>query len=142
MIRRDPLGSVGDEGHKPERRRGRSSSGRAERAPPSCKVQGPMIVGRSAREVYLSKLLGRVAHAAVSAFALVATRMDDSIMIKSSLLNRQQAAEYLNLPKAMLDADTSRHSLNVPMIRCGRYVRYRIEDLEAWLQAHRVEASK
>jgi excisionase family DNA binding protein len=57
-------------------------------------------------------------------------------MAESHLLTRKQAAAYLNLPKSVLDADVSRKRLNLPEIRCGRYIRYRLADLESWLNAH------
>jgi excisionase family DNA binding protein len=57
-------------------------------------------------------------------------------MDKSPLLTRTQAAAYLNIPKSVLDADVSRKRLNLPEIRCGRYIRYRLTDLENWLNSH------
>lgn len=57
-------------------------------------------------------------------------------MTISALLTRKEAAAYLNIPKSVLDADVSRKRLNLPEIRCGRYIRYRLADLEAWLNSH------
>lgn len=54
------------------------------------------------------------------------------------LLTRREAAEFLNLSVATLKADVCRPTLSVPFIRLGRTVRYRLEDLLAWIEAQRV----
>ena len=63
-------------------------------------------------------------------------------MTISTLLTRKEAAAYLNIPKSVLDADVSRKRLNLPVIRCGRYIRYQLVDLDSWLNAHRVRGEK
>jgi excisionase family DNA binding protein len=58
--------------------------------------------------------------------------------ISSDLLTRPQAAEFLGLRPQTLAAwaTTGRHSL--PMVKVGRAVRYRLSDLERWLQGRTI----
>ena len=52
-----------------------------------------------------------------------------------SLLTTQQAAEYLNVSEAFLNRDRV-ESARIPFIRIGsRTIRYRMEDLEAYIEA-------
>ena len=51
-----------------------------------------------------------------------------------SLLNTQQAAEYLNVSEAFLNRDRV-ESARIPFIRIGtRTIRYRMQDLEAYIE--------
>lgn len=58
--------------------------------------------------------------------------------IKDALLSRREAAEYLSLkPQTLaLWACTGRYGL--PLIKVGRYARYRQSDLDNWLQSRRI----
>ncbi len=58
-----------------------------------------------------------------------------------TLLNEAQAAEFLGLKPGTLSVwrCVGRHSL--PFIKCGRAVRYRVADLERWLQQRTVEST-
>ena len=52
-----------------------------------------------------------------------------------SLLNTQQAAEYLNVSEAFLNRDRV-EGARIPFIRIGtRTIRYRMQDLEAYIEA-------
>ncbi|MDX1945238.1 MAG: helix-turn-helix domain-containing protein [Pirellulaceae bacterium] len=55
-----------------------------------------------------------------------------------SLLTREQAAEYLGIKPQTLSvwASTGRYSL--PMVRVGRCVRYRVADLERFIESRTV----
>jgi excisionase family DNA binding protein len=50
------------------------------------------------------------------------------------LLNRDQAARYLGVKKNTLSAWASTGRYNLPYIKVGHLVKYRVEDLEAFLQ--------
>ncbi len=54
--------------------------------------------------------------------------------VQSDLLTRQQAAEFLGVKSQTLAvwALTGRH--NLPYVKAGRVVRYRLRDLEKWLK--------
>lgn len=58
------------------------------------------------------------------------------------LLNRKQAAEFLRIkPRTLATwASTGRYSL--PFVKVGRSVRYRIEDLEAFMRRRTVGDSE
>lgn len=53
--------------------------------------------------------------------------------VQSELLSREEAAQYLGVKKQTLAAwaHTGRHDL--PMVKVGRLVKYRLSDLEKWL---------
>ncbi len=51
------------------------------------------------------------------------------------LLNAEQAAELLGVPKTWVLAEA--RADRIPHIRLGRYVRYEASELEAWWQARR-----
>lgn len=61
--------------------------------------------------------------------------MSPASLPASGLLNREQAAAYLSVASQTLAvwASSGRHDL--PYIRVGRAVRYRIRDLDAWLES-------
>lgn len=54
--------------------------------------------------------------------------------IKSDLLNRQAAANFLNIKKSTLEAWAVRGGGPI-FYKFGRAVRYRISDLEAWVDS-------
>ena len=51
----------------------------------------------------------------------------------TEILSRREAAEYLKISRGTLD------KLNIPCIRIRRRVVYRIADIDAWLEAQKVE---
>lgn len=59
-----------------------------------------------------------------------------------SLLNTEQAAAFLNLSPTTLTTWRVRRSDGPPFVRIGRAVRYRLNDLQLWLdgQTHRSTA--
>lgn len=54
------------------------------------------------------------------------------------LLTRQQAAEFLGLAVVTLEVWASSQRYDLPYIKVGRAVRYRREDLEAFLERNTV----
>jgi excisionase family DNA binding protein len=56
------------------------------------------------------------------------------------LLTREQAAAYLGVRPQTLAVWASAGRYNLPMVRVGRSVRYRVADLEKWLSARTVGA--
>jgi helix-turn-helix protein len=54
----------------------------------------------------------------------------------SPLLDAEAAGELLNVPKSWLLAEA--RSERVPVVRLGRYVRFRRGDLIAWADGHTV----
>jgi excisionase family DNA binding protein len=58
------------------------------------------------------------------------------------LLTRQEAAEFLGLREQTLAAWYSTGRYGLPVVKVGRRVRYRLRDLEAWLQERTDSHSK
>ena len=56
----------------------------------------------------------------------------------TTLLTRDQAAEFLNVRPQTLAPWASKGRHGLPMIRVGRCVRYRLADLEHWLESRTV----
>lgn len=57
------------------------------------------------------------------------------------LMTIDELARYLQKPKATLYAWSSRGE-GPAIIKCGRELRYRVTDVEAWLNANRGEAAR
>lgn len=55
-----------------------------------------------------------------------------------SLLTREQAADFLGIERQTLAAWAVSGSYDLPFIRVGRSVRYRRDDLLAWLDSRTV----
>ncbi len=53
-------------------------------------------------------------------------------------VRRPEAAAYVGLSEATLEADASRRRLGIPFYRIGARVYYRRSDLNAWLASRRV----
>ena len=53
-------------------------------------------------------------------------------------VDTKTAATLLNSTDASLEKDRAVGHMGVPYIRAGRRVIYRLADLKAWLEAHRV----
>jgi excisionase family DNA binding protein len=49
------------------------------------------------------------------------------------LLSRQEAAEYLGIKAQTLATWTSAKRYRLPIVKVGRSVRYRLSDLEKWM---------
>jgi excisionase family DNA binding protein len=58
--------------------------------------------------------------------------------LDSNLLTRDQAAKYLGVKPQTLAAWLCRRRYPLPVVRVGRLVRYRLSDLEAFLDARTV----
>ena len=58
----------------------------------------------------------------------------------SQLLTRVQAAQYLNLKKSTLDAWATRGG-GPAFVKFGRYVRYRKQDLDAFVEGRLVSST-
>ena len=56
----------------------------------------------------------------------------------SQLLTRDQAAEYLGVKPQTLATWLCRRRCGLPVVRVGRLVRYRLSDLEAFLDSRTV----
>ena len=56
------------------------------------------------------------------------------------LLNEQQAAEYLTVSPGTLSVWRSTGRYSLPFVKVGRRVRYRLSDLDAWLEARSRES--
>ena len=53
------------------------------------------------------------------------------------MMTRREAAAYLGLRPATLEAWASRGSVNLPFSKLGRLVRYRKRDLDGFIEANR-----
>ena len=53
----------------------------------------------------------------------------------NKLLNEKQAAEHLTVSPGTLSVWRSTGRYNLPFVKVGRMVRYRLTDLDAWLEA-------
>ncbi len=58
----------------------------------------------------------------------------------ANLVSRERAAKYLGVAKQTLAVWASTHRYDLPYIRVGRAVRYRIADLDRWLASRTVGA--
>lgn len=70
--------------------------------------------------------------------------MQPSTTPPPALLNEADAAYYLGLSRTTLrqqrcDGARDRRVPPIPFIRLGRAIRYRVADLDAYIQQHRVE---
>jgi hypothetical protein len=66
---------------------------------------------------------------------------------KPELLVETEAASYIGMSVAFLRADryrghVGRRTPGPPFLRLGGSIRYRLEDLDAWLKARRVDRSE
>jgi excisionase family DNA binding protein len=60
------------------------------------------------------------------------------INLKSPLLSNTEAAELLKICPETLAVWRAEHRYNIPFIKVGRCVRYRLSDLETWLESRKV----
>lgn len=56
------------------------------------------------------------------------------------LLNEKQAAKYLTVSPGTLSVWRSTGRYSLPFVKVGRRVRYRLSDLDAWLEARSRES--
>ena len=56
------------------------------------------------------------------------------------LLDEKQAAEHLTVSPGTLSVWRSTGRYNLPFVKVGRMVRYRLSDLNAWLEARSRES--
>ena len=56
------------------------------------------------------------------------------------LLDEKQAAEYLTVSPGTLSVWRSTGRYSLPFVKVGRRVRYRLSDLDAWLEARSRES--
>ena len=69
-------------------------------------------------------------------FAIVVnTNRNRKVLTVDGLLSPQQLADYLGVPVRTVYAWNHQATGPTPL-RVGRHVRYRREDVEAWLEAH------
>ena len=61
-----------------------------------------------------------------------------TLAIQSDLLTRAQAAEYLGVKEQTLAVWSTTGRYNLPVVKVGRLVRYRLRDLEAFLASRTV----
>ena len=59
----------------------------------------------------------------------------------TKLLSRKEAAEYLGVKPQTLAAWHITGKYGLPVVKVGRSVRYRIADLERWLESRTVGAT-
>lgn len=64
--------------------------------------------------------------------------------VKPRLISEEQAATYLGmsrqfLRKSRMDGNRANHTDAPPFVRIGRLIRYSVDDLDAWIDAHREE---
>jgi len=62
--------------------------------------------------------------------------------VSSPLLSRQQAAEFLGLKEQTLAAWATTRRYDLPFIRVGRLAKYRLTDLELFLERRTVGAAE
>lgn len=60
------------------------------------------------------------------------------------LLTESETAQYLSvsrpfLRKARMNGDRTGHAPGPPFLKAGRMIRYRVADLDQWIEAHLVE---
>lgn len=58
--------------------------------------------------------------------------------IKLQLLDQKMAATYLGTTVASMNTLRAQSKLNIPFVRFGRRIKYRREDLDAWIEQNRV----
>jgi excisionase family DNA binding protein len=66
--------------------------------------------------------------------------MSESQQIEDRLLTREEAAAYLGVRPQTLSVWHSERRYNLPVVKVGRLVKYRLSDLRAWVESRRVPA--
>jgi len=60
-------------------------------------------------------------------------------MEKPHYLKEGEAATYLNCAPITLAKDRCAQKLGIPFYKIGRCVRYKKDDLDAWMETHRID---
>ena len=65
-------------------------------------------------------------------------------LVRPRLITEEKAAIYLGvsrqfLRKSRIDGNRANHADAPPFVRAGRMIRYSVDDLDAWIAAHREE---
>jgi excisionase family DNA binding protein len=58
--------------------------------------------------------------------------------VSDRLLTTEEVANYLAKPRSWIDGNAER--LKIPRIRMGNHYRYRLSDVDAWLDSLKVSA--
>jgi len=64
--------------------------------------------------------------------------MASATMKQSPLLTPSQAADFLNVKPQTLAVWRSTARYNIPFVKVGQHVRYRLADLEKWIEERTV----
>lgn len=56
----------------------------------------------------------------------------------ANTLTRKEAAEYIGVAYSTLNSWASSGEQEIPYFKHGRFARYRVEDLDAWLETQKV----
>ncbi len=67
-------------------------------------------------------------------------QLTDDAVVRANLMTRSQAAEYLGLAEQTLATWHSLGRYNIPVVKVGRNVRYRMTDLDRWIESRTVNA--
>ena len=75
---------------------------------------------------------------------MVKLQRSNDIAIENDIVKEREAAKYICmsvpfLRQSRMDGVREGRTPGPPWIRIGRAIRYRIEDLDAWIQKHRVD---
>lgn len=62
--------------------------------------------------------------------------------MQESLLSSEEVAEYLGVTKWTVNRWRCGESVNLPFVRIGRVVRYKISDVKQFLKAHYTKPEK
>lgn len=60
--------------------------------------------------------------------------------VPNNLFNTKQVSEWLGLPVKTLECDRGRNLIGLPYIKIGRSIRYRKEDIEAFMNRNTFNA--
>ncbi len=63
--------------------------------------------------------------------------MDIKAMGKDKLLNINELAEYLSVKEASIRSWV--YKKKIPFIKVGKLIRFKVEDIESWLQSKKEE---
>lgn len=66
---------------------------------------------------------------------------ENHVLDATRLLTTAELARYLGRAASSLEKDRVSGRLGLPFVRLGRLVRYRPEDVEAWVAARRVHST-
>lgn len=64
-----------------------------------------------------------------------------AVVRRAALLSREEAAEFLGVKKQTLAKWVSLGNFDLPCVKVGRLVRYRLADLESFVDRHTLSAN-